>query len=192
MEHFRNSGLESESESNCVKKSLWCVYSDSNGLFTLTETDSSTDSDSDSKSNGYIVLCRTCSHYTDSDSDLYSPFLYRTRIRIQVRNWVRLRQCKWAITDTNTETETDKTGAESNRNLCCFCATFYRYPYRSRATLGKVVICVPVVTIAVHPYRHLKIDLVVSIVGLNLPQVPLDSGTTQHNTTTRTRKWCLH
>ena len=42
-------------------------------LFTLTETDSGTDSDSDSKPNGYIVLCRTCSDCTDSDS-LLSPF----------------------------------------------------------------------------------------------------------------------
>ena len=32
-------------------------------------TDSGADSDSDSRSYGYIVLCRTCSHRTDSDSD---------------------------------------------------------------------------------------------------------------------------
>ena len=37
------------------------------GLFTLPETDSGTDSDSES--NGYIVLCRTCSHCTDLYSD---------------------------------------------------------------------------------------------------------------------------
>ena len=46
-----------------------------NGLFTLTETDSGTDSDLDSKPSGYIVLCRTCSHCTDSDLDPYSLFL---------------------------------------------------------------------------------------------------------------------
>ena len=49
-------------------------------LFTLTETDSDTDSDSHSKPNGHIVLCRTCSHCTDSDSDPYSLFVHRTRI----------------------------------------------------------------------------------------------------------------
>ena len=43
------------------------------------------------------VLCRTCSHCTDSD---FSLFLYRTGIRVRV--WVRVctrvrvRQCKWA------------------------------------------------------------------------------------------------
>ena len=47
-----------------------------NGSFTLTETDSG----SGSKPHGYIVLCRTCSHYTDSDSDPYSLFLHRTGI----------------------------------------------------------------------------------------------------------------
>ena len=36
-----------------------------NGLFTLT----------DSKPNGYIVLCRTCSHCTDSDLDPYSLYI---------------------------------------------------------------------------------------------------------------------
>ena len=40
-------------------------------LFTLTETDSGTDSDSDYEPGGYIVLCKTCSHRTDSDSDPY-------------------------------------------------------------------------------------------------------------------------
>ena len=39
------------------------------GLFTLPDTDSDTNSDSDCKHNGYIVLCRTCSHCTDSDYD---------------------------------------------------------------------------------------------------------------------------
>ena len=43
-----------------------------NGSFTLTETDSGTDSDS--KPDSYIVLCRTCSHFTDSESDPYSYF----------------------------------------------------------------------------------------------------------------------
>ena len=46
------------------------------GSFTLPETDSGTDSDSDC----YIVLCRTCSHCTDSDLDPYFLFLYRTGI----------------------------------------------------------------------------------------------------------------
>ena len=41
------------------------------GLFTLPDTDSGTDSDSDSEHDGYIVLCRTCSHCMDSDSDPY-------------------------------------------------------------------------------------------------------------------------
>ena len=40
-----------------------------NGLFSLPNTDSGTSSDSDYKPHGYIVLCRTCSHCTDSDSD---------------------------------------------------------------------------------------------------------------------------
>ena len=62
------------------------------GSFTLLEMDSGTDSDSDSKSDGYIALCRTCSHCTDLDSDPYSLLLYRTGIR------VRLWQCKCAIT----------------------------------------------------------------------------------------------
>ena len=43
----------------------------------MTGTDSGADSDSDSKLDGYIVLCRTRSHCTDSDSDPYSLFLYR-------------------------------------------------------------------------------------------------------------------
>ena len=51
-----------------------------NGLFglfrsTLTETDSGMDLDSDFKSDSHIVLCRICSHCTDSDSDPYSLFL---------------------------------------------------------------------------------------------------------------------
>ena len=36
------------------------------------------DSDSDSKPNGYIVPCRRCSHCTDSDSDHYSVFLFKS------------------------------------------------------------------------------------------------------------------
>ena len=74
---------------------------ESNGSFTLNETDSGTDPDSDSKPDGYIVLCRTCSHCTDSDMDPYSLFLYRTGIPV----WVCIRichwQCKWAITWIN-------------------------------------------------------------------------------------------
>ena len=41
------------------------------GLSTLPEKDSGTNADSDSKPDGYIVLCRTCSHCTDLDSDPY-------------------------------------------------------------------------------------------------------------------------
>ena len=59
---------------------------------------SGTDWHSDPTLDGYIVLCRTCSHCTDSDSDPFSLFLYRTGIRVRVRIRVRLRQCKWAIT----------------------------------------------------------------------------------------------
>ena len=63
---------------------LWLIYIAGDGL--------GTDSDSDSKPNGYIILYTTCSHY--SDSDLYSLFLYRTGIRIQICTRVRLWQCK--------------------------------------------------------------------------------------------------
>ena len=44
-----------------------------------------------------IVLCRTCSHCTDSDLDPYSLFLCRTGIRDRVCSRVHLRHCKWAI-----------------------------------------------------------------------------------------------
>ena len=64
-------------------------------LFTLTENKSGMDSDSDSKPDDSLVLCRTCTYYTDSDP--YSLFLYRTGIRVRVR----LRQCKCAITHGN-------------------------------------------------------------------------------------------
>ena len=47
-------------------------FSALDGLFTLTDTNSGTDSDSTSKPSGYIVLCRTGSHYRDSDSNPYS------------------------------------------------------------------------------------------------------------------------
>ena len=68
----------------------------SNGWLTLPDTDSVTESDLDSKPDGYIILCRKCSHYTDSDpyidfdpqSRLY-PFLawlYRIGIRVCVRH----------------------------------------------------------------------------------------------------------
>ena len=50
--------------------------------FRLTETDSGTHPDSDSNPDGYIVTCRTCLHCTDSESDSYSPFLYRTGIQV--------------------------------------------------------------------------------------------------------------
>ena len=54
----------------------------SHGSFTLPETDLGTDSDFDSKRNDYIVLCRTFSHCTDSNSDSYSLFLYRSGIGV--------------------------------------------------------------------------------------------------------------
>ena len=68
-----------------------------NGSFTLPETDSGMDSDSDSKPNGYIVLCKTCSHCTDSDLGPYSPFLCRTRFWIWMCTRVHLQQCQWVI-----------------------------------------------------------------------------------------------
>ena len=71
-----------------------------NGSLTLQETDSGTDPYSDSKLDGYIVLCRTCSHCTDSDFDAYSLFLYRTGIQVLVNTWVCPCQWKWAITLT--------------------------------------------------------------------------------------------
>ena len=43
------------------------------------------DSDLDSTPDGYIVLCRTWSHCTDSDWDPYSLFLHRTGILVRVR-----------------------------------------------------------------------------------------------------------
>ena len=46
-------------------------YPDGNGLFTLSDMDAGTDWDSDSNLDGYIVLCRICSHYTGSDSNHY-------------------------------------------------------------------------------------------------------------------------
>ena len=56
------------------------------------------DSGTDSLSNSNIVLCRTCSHCTDSDSDPYSLFLCGTEIwdRIDIR--IHLQQCKWPVT----------------------------------------------------------------------------------------------
>ena len=39
------------------------------GLITLPDSATGTDSDSDSESDGYIVLCRTCSHCTDYNLD---------------------------------------------------------------------------------------------------------------------------
>ena len=50
------------------------------GLFPLLDSDSDSESHSDSKPYGYIVLCKTCFHCTDSDSDPYFLFLYRTGI----------------------------------------------------------------------------------------------------------------
>ena len=60
-----------------------------NGSFTVPGTDS----DSDSKPDGFIALCRTCSHCTDSDLD---PYFCRTGIRVFIGIQIRLRQCKWA------------------------------------------------------------------------------------------------
>ena len=68
-------------------------------IYILTETKSGMDSDSDSIPDDSLVLCRTCTYYTDLDSDPYSLFLYRTGIRVRVR--VRLRKCKCAITHGN-------------------------------------------------------------------------------------------
>ena len=59
-----------------------------------------TDSDLDFKPNGYIVLCSTCSQYTDSDSDTYFLFLYRTGIRVRVYAHIRVRQYVQVISVT--------------------------------------------------------------------------------------------
>ena len=96
--------------------------------FTLPDSDTDTDSDTDSKPNGYIVLCWKCSHCTDSGSDSYSLFLYRTGIR------VRLRQCKWDIGlhmshfSYACKTEGEKRNLPLNFNTChkvwwCFFCT---------------------------------------------------------------------
>ena len=45
----------------------WCI-----GLFILPDTDSGIDSDVDAKPDGYIVLYRTCSNFTDSNPYLNS------------------------------------------------------------------------------------------------------------------------
>ena len=93
---------EKEGKEFCV--SSWNLPLQSDlfyGSFTLPQTDSVMDSDSDSKPNGYIVLRRTCSHCTDSDSDPYYLFLCRTGIQVQVYTRVHLWQCKWAIREWN-------------------------------------------------------------------------------------------
>ena len=56
------------------------VYRIFPGSFTLMEMDLSVNLDSDFKLDGYIVLCRTCPHCTDSDLDPYTLFLYRTGV----------------------------------------------------------------------------------------------------------------
>ena len=63
----------------------------------IAELDTGMDSGQDSKPDGYIVICRTCSHCTHSDSDPYSLFLHRTgnRVRVHTRIWVR--QCVIAL-----------------------------------------------------------------------------------------------
>ena len=68
----------------------WYTY----GLFTLP------DSDSDSNSNfcGYIALCKS---FHTARSQIQIPILtanYKNGIGVRVRIWVRLSQCKWAIT----------------------------------------------------------------------------------------------
>ena len=82
---------------------LECV--DTNESFTLTEMDSNTDPHLDSKPYGYFV--QKISQYTDSDLDPYSLFLYRAGIRICTR--ICLWQCKWAITETETDTKNKMT-----------------------------------------------------------------------------------
>ena len=62
-----------------------------NGSFTLTETDSN------SKPDFYIVLCGTFQTQLNSNSNPYSLFLCRTKIRIGVCTRVHLWQCKWVI-----------------------------------------------------------------------------------------------
>ena len=63
-------------------------------LYHHCRTWSDTDFDTDSKTNGCIVLCKTCSHYTDN-SDPYSPFLYSTGIQVRFRvcTRIRVRRC---------------------------------------------------------------------------------------------------
>ena len=75
---------------------MWISH---NGYFPLRESDTDTNSDSDSKPNGYIVLRRTF-HIAWIWTRSYSPFLYRTGIRVQVCTQVRLRQCRRAIKQT--------------------------------------------------------------------------------------------
>ena len=59
--------------------------------------DLDTGRDSDSKPDGYIVLCRTCSHCIDLDSDTCSLFLHRIRIQVRDRTHIRIRQYVQAI-----------------------------------------------------------------------------------------------
>ena len=63
-EHERQNACNAKRDSaESVLQSLHCeVLRSISGLFTL----SGTDSDSDFKADGYIVLCRNCSHCTDS------------------------------------------------------------------------------------------------------------------------------
>ena len=58
----------------CLPYALSCVpLEPSNVPSSLLDSDSDLESDLDSKPYDYIVLCRTCFHCTDSDSDL-GPF----------------------------------------------------------------------------------------------------------------------
>ena len=61
------------------------------GLITLSDSDMGTDSDSESY--GYIVLCRTSYHCTESNLKPYSLFLHSTRILLRLRTNIRVRQC---------------------------------------------------------------------------------------------------
>ena len=65
---------KSEDEYKVVKRIRYS--NSSNGLIALPDSDS----DLDSNPNGYIVLCRKCSYYTELNSDPYSIFLHGTGI----------------------------------------------------------------------------------------------------------------
>ena len=43
---------------------------------------------------------------------------------------------------------------------------------------------VPIITISVAAHRNIKVNQIVGVVGLSLPQVPLDAGTAEHDART--------